>query len=45
MARVHRHGDARSCGATTVVSINTNVFANEKLIAVHGNFNTHGSGP
>lgn len=44
MAPVHRHGDARSCDATTVVSINTNVFANEKLIAVHGNLNTHGSG-
>jgi len=45
MAAVHRHGDARSCGATTVVSVNTNVFANTKLIAVHGNLNTHGSGP
>jgi len=44
MAKVHRHGDARSCGATTVVSVNTNVFANEKLIAVHGNLNTHGAG-
>ena len=44
MPAVHRHGDARVCGATTVVSGNTTVYANSKLIAIHGNANSHGSG-
>ena len=44
MPGVHRHGDARQCGATTVVSNQDNVFANGKLIAVQGDQNTHGAG-
>ena len=44
MASVHRHGDARTCGATTIVSTNSTVFCNDKLISVHGNVNTHGAG-
>tara|TARA_B100001564_G_C20430005_1_gene574113 strand:- start:378 stop:674 length:297 start_codon:yes stop_codon:yes gene_type:complete len=41
---VHRHGDARACGATTIVSGQSTVFANSKLIAVNGDPNTHGAG-
>ena len=41
---VHRHGDARVCGATTIVSTNSTVFCNGELIAVNGNVNTHGAG-
>ena len=44
MAGGHRHGDSRICGATTVVSINTSVFANDVLISVDGNANSHGNG-
>lgn len=44
MPAVHRHEDARACGATTVVSGNTTVFANSKLIAINGNLNSHGAG-
>lgn len=44
MPAVHRHEDARACGATTVVSENTTVFANSKLIAINGNVNSHGAG-
>ena len=32
MPAIHRHDDARACGATTVVSGNTTVYANSKLI-------------
>ena len=41
---VHRQGDARVCGATTVVSNQSTVFANDKLIAVNGDPNSHGAG-
>ena len=44
MVAVHRHGDARACGATTVVTTNSTVFANGKLISVNGNANSHNSG-
>ena len=44
MPAVHRHDDARVCGATTVVTGNTTVYANSKLIAIHGNANSHGAG-
>jgi hypothetical protein len=44
MPAVHRHSDARSCGATTVVSGQSNVFANSLLIAVNDDPNTHGNG-
>jgi hypothetical protein len=45
MPKVHRETDPRSCGATTVVNINTTVFANFLLVAVNTNPNTHGGGP
>ena len=41
---VHRHGDARICGATTVVSGQSTVFANGRLVSVDGDPNTHGGG-
>jgi uncharacterized Zn-binding protein involved in type VI secretion len=41
---VHRQNDARVCGATTVVVGQDSVFANDKLIAVNGDPNTHGAG-
>ena len=44
MAGVHRNGDSRSCGATTVVSTNTTVFANGQLVSVNGNATSHGGG-
>lgn len=44
MPGVHRDGDARICGATTIVSGQSTVFANGKLIAVDGDENSHGGG-
>ena len=41
---VHRDTDARSCGATTVVSGQGNVYANNLLISVDGDPNSHGGG-
>lgn len=41
---VHRQDDLRSCGATTIVIGQTNVFANGKLISVDFDPNTHGQG-
>ena len=44
MARfIHRNGDSRSCGATTVVQ-QTNVRANHRPISIQGDPNTHGGG-
>jgi uncharacterized Zn-binding protein involved in type VI secretion len=43
-AGVHRNGDLRACGATTVVTGQSFVYANDKLISVNGDPNTHGSG-
>ena len=43
MAGVHRDGDARTCGASTIAS-NPNVYVNNKLAAVDGNPNSHGGG-
>jgi hypothetical protein len=40
----HRHGDLRTCGATTKVSHQTTVFVNNKLWAVEGDENTDGEG-
>lgn len=40
----HRHGDLRTCGATTVVTNQSTVFVNNKLWAVQGDKNTHGNG-
>lgn len=44
MPAVHRHGDARSCGATTIVSGQSSVFVETKLFSVQGDPNTHGNG-
>lgn len=41
---IHRHGDSRICGATTVVTNQSTVYANGKLIAVNNDGNTHGAG-
>lgn len=44
MPAVHRHSDGRACGATTVVSGNGTVYANNLLVSVNGDPNTHGDG-
>lgn len=44
MAAIHRHGDLRTCGATTVVSGQSTVFANGMLVSVDGDNNTDGGG-
>tara|TARA_X000001036_G_scaffold435165_1_gene475872 strand:- start:1844 stop:2155 length:312 start_codon:yes stop_codon:yes gene_type:complete len=44
MARfIHRLGDSRSCGATTVAQ-QTTVRANNRFISIQGDPNTHGGG-
>lgn len=44
MARfIHRLGDSRTCGATTVVRQST-VRANNRFISIAGDTNTHGGG-
>jgi len=44
MARfVHRQGDSRTCGATTVTQI-SNVRVNNRNISTDGDPNTHGGG-
>jgi hypothetical protein len=44
MPQVHRDTDSRSCGASTQVSGNPTVFANNKLVSVQGDPNSHGGG-
>jgi len=44
MPAAHRHGDARVCGATTVVQGQGTVFVNGQLWAVKDDINTHGEG-
>jgi uncharacterized Zn-binding protein involved in type VI secretion len=44
MPPVHRHGDLRTCGATTVVTGQSTVHSEGKLWAVEGDLNTHGGG-
>lgn len=41
MAQVHRHSDARICGASTIVVGNQTVFVNGLLWAVEGDPNDH----
>ena len=41
---VHRDTDARICGATTTVVNQSSVYANNLLIAVNGDPNTHKGG-
>jgi len=40
----HRYGDSRTCGATTVVSGQNNVYVNGNLWSVRSDPNSHGSG-
>jgi hypothetical protein len=44
LVAVHRDTDLRACGATTIVSNQSTVTANQKLIAVEGDECTHGNG-
>ena len=44
MPLAHREGDARSCGAVTVVQGQNTVRINGRLWAVLGDPNTHGGG-
>jgi uncharacterized Zn-binding protein involved in type VI secretion len=44
MPAIHRNSDSRSCGATTIVSGQSTVFANGKLVSVNDDLNTHGKG-
>ncbi len=44
MPEIHRHGDSRACGATTVVTGQSTVYAGGKLVAVNGDNNTDGAG-
>lgn len=43
MASVHRNGDSRACGATTIAS-NPDVYVNDELAAIDKNPNSHGAG-
>lgn len=44
MPEIHRNTDSRSCGATTIVSGQSNVYANNLLVSVDGDQNSHGGG-
>ena len=44
MPEIHRHGDSRACGATTIVTGQSTVYADGKLVAVDGDANTDGNG-
>jgi hypothetical protein len=44
MPAIHRNTDPRSCGATTIVSGQTTVYANNLLVSVNGDNNSHGGG-
>lgn len=44
MPAAHRHGDARICGATTLVAGQGTVYVNGQLWAVAGDPNSHGGG-
>ncbi|MDP2358642.1 MAG: hypothetical protein Q8M31_21665 [Beijerinckiaceae bacterium] len=44
MAFAHRHGDARVCGASTIVTGQNFVTVEGQLWAVHGDPNSHGAG-
>lgn len=41
---IHRNGDGRVCGAVTTVANQSTVYANDKLVAVNGDPNSHGGG-
>ena len=41
---IHRDTDGRVCGATTTVTGQSTVFANNLLVSVDGDPNSHGAG-
>lgn len=41
---IHRHGDKRACGATTIVTGQGTVYANSRLVSVNADPNDHGAG-
>lgn len=41
---IHRQDDSRTCGATTIVSGQSTVYAGGKLVSVHGDENSDGGG-
>ena len=44
MPKIHRDTDSRACGAGTVVSGQSTVYANGLLVSVDGDPNNHGAG-
>ena len=44
MPPIHRHNDARSCGATTTVTGQSTVYSNSELVSVNADPNSHGGG-
>lgn len=44
MPAIHRNGDHRACGATTIVTGQSTVYVNGKLAAVEGDLCSHGGG-
>ena len=44
MPGIHIHGHVRTCGATTVVSGQGNVYVETKLVSVDQDENSHGAG-
>jgi hypothetical protein len=44
MPGVHRQDDSRFCGATTIVTGQSTVYVEGKLVAVEGDMNSHGGG-
>lgn len=44
MTAIHRNTDSRVCGASTVVSGNGTVYANNLLVSVNDDPNSHGGG-
>jgi len=44
MPGIHRHGDSRFCGATTVATGQSTVRVGGKLVAVEGDQSTHVGG-
>jgi uncharacterized Zn-binding protein involved in type VI secretion len=41
---IHRQDDLRECGATTIVSGQSTVYAGGKLVSVDQDLNSHGGG-
>jgi uncharacterized Zn-binding protein involved in type VI secretion len=41
---IHRNGDARACGASTIATNQSSVYINGQLVAVENDQNSHGGG-